>query len=50
MNNNPYGIIKFTYNNVDLYGYINDGAIKPAINDVQEWLLLCAPQTDLTLT
>lgn len=45
---NPYGKIKFRWNNRDWYGYIMDISIKPAINDKQTWKLIAAPNQDLS--
>jgi hypothetical protein len=47
VNQNPYGKVKFSVNNVAFYGFLMDGGIKPATNDTQQWKLLCAPESDL---
>lgn len=44
----PYGLINFTYRGIEYNGFLWDGGIKPAVNDVQEWTLLCGPNVDLS--
>jgi hypothetical protein len=48
INANPFGKIKFRYNDTDFYGFLMDGGIKPATHDSQTWKLLCAPENDMT--
>lgn len=48
MNSNPYGKIKFTWNNRVWYGYMWDGGIKPGDNDTQVWKMLSSPENDLS--
>ncbi len=43
LNTNPYGKVKFRWNNQDWYGWLWDGKVKPAENDSQQWKLLSAP-------
>lgn len=45
---NPYDRIAFTWKGVEYYGYLWDGGVQPATNDVQEWKLLAATNNDLT--
>lgn len=48
MDTNPYGLIKFTINGNVFYGFMNDGGMKPATNDVQEWIMISAPDNDFS--
>lgn len=47
---NPYGRIKFTDGETGqvLYGYMWDGGINPEPEDKQEWILISAPNNDMT--
>jgi hypothetical protein len=46
--NNTYGLVKFNYNGDEYSGFMWDGGIKAAVDDEQQWTLLCAPNVDLT--
>jgi hypothetical protein len=52
INANPFGRVKFTYEENDYYGYLMDGGIAPAKagkdNDAQTWKLLSVPENDLS--
>jgi hypothetical protein len=48
MNTNPYGLIEFEYKGNMYNGFIIDGGIKPATNDVQTWKLLAGPLNDMS--
>lgn len=39
--------IKFTFNGLEFYGFPISVKQKPALNESQEWKLLCSPVTDL---
>jgi hypothetical protein len=41
------GHIKFSYCGNDFYGFPVDIKVKPALEDAQEWKLLCSPVVDL---
>ncbi len=43
LNLNPYGKVKFRWNNQDWYGWLWDGKVQPAENDSKQWKLLAAP-------
>jgi len=44
---NPFGKVKFTYNDNEFYGYLMDGGIAPATQDAQTWKLLSASENDM---
>lgn len=48
INNQPYGLIKFTYNSIQYNGFMWDGGIKPGNNDKQTWKLLCGHNCDIS--
>lgn len=41
------GYVSFTYCGVQFYGFPMDVKVKPALEDAQDWKLLCAPTVDL---
>lgn len=47
MNANPYGKIKFEWNNRQWYGWLYDGGLKPALREAQDLVLISAPENDL---
>lgn len=51
INANPRGMIQFTYDGADYFGFLWDGGIAPAKagkdNDAQTWKLLSAPNNNL---
>lgn len=46
---NPYGKVGFVWKGRKWYGFLMDGSIKPATNEVQQWKLLAAPNQDFSL-
>jgi hypothetical protein len=44
---NPYGKVSFSVLGQVFYGFLFDGGLKPATQEVQTWKLLCAPENDL---
>jgi hypothetical protein len=46
---NPYGKIKFEWNDRVWYGYVWEADFKPATNETQTWKLISAPQNNLSL-
>lgn len=47
LNSNPYGKVKFTYNDLDYYGFIISMSDKPTLSSKQTYRLLCSISTDL---
>lgn len=44
---NPYGKIRFTYNDLEYFGFLLSVSEEPATHAKQTYKLLCAPSTDL---
>ena len=47
LSSNPYGKIKFTYNDLDYYGFILSVSDKPTLSKTQSYKLLCSISTNL---
>jgi hypothetical protein len=45
---NKYSKLSFTNEGKKYYGFLVDGGVMPALRDVQQIKLLCAPETDLS--
>lgn len=47
LDTNPYGKVKFTYNELDYYGFIISMSDKPILSNTQSYKLLCSISTNL---
>lgn len=47
LNSNPYGKIKFTYNDLDYYGFLVSVSDSPHLTPKQSYKLLCSTSTNL---
>ena len=48
LNATANGFVKFQYCGVNLNGFVIDAKVKPALEDAQDWKLLCGPDVDLS--